>query len=98
MTIRAKKCISKGIFLKKLIICIYFRNNILLETGLMEREHRKWYSKKPECVAGKRITEESLVSVRVEDIASVLIFLFIGFTVSYTILILEIIVFRYNRY
>lgn len=67
-----------------------------METGLIDREHKKWYAKKPECVAGKTITEESLVSVGIKDVSSILIFLFVGFTVSFTVLIMEIIIFHCN--
>lgn len=74
----------------------YFRNNVLLETGFTQREHRKWYAKKPECVAGKAITEESLVSVGIKDILSLMMFLFVGYVVSFSIMIIEIIVFRYS--
>lgn len=62
----------------------------------MERERRILYAKKPECVSGKTITEESLVSVGIKDIVSLLVFLLIGFIISLVVLILEIIIFRYN--
>lgn len=75
---------------------LYFRSVILFETGLMEREHRIYYARKPECVTGKTITEESLVSVEIKDIVSLLAFLLIGFIISFVILILEMIIFRYN--
>lgn len=68
-----------------------------METGLMHREYNLWNAKKPECVVGKAATEESLVSVEIKDVMSLLTFLFIGFIGSFTTLIIEIIVFRYNK-
>lgn len=49
-----------------------FRRNIFFETGLMERELRIWYARKPECVAGKIANEEFLISVGIKDILSLL--------------------------
>lgn len=68
-----------------------------METGLMHREYRLWNAKKPECVAGTSATEESLVSVEIKDVKSLLTFLFIGFIVSFTTLIVEIIIYRYYK-
>lgn len=62
----------------------------------MERELQIWHAKKPECVAGKTVTEEDLVSVGIKDVSSLLVFLFVGFIVSFTILLLEIITYRYK--
>jgi len=62
----------------------------------MDRELRIWHAKKPKCTTGKTTTEESLVSVEIKDVASLLVFLIIGFISSFTILILEIIVHRYK--
>lgn len=62
----------------------------------MDRELRIWHAEKPKCTAGKTTTEESLVSVGIKDVASLLAFLIIGFISSFTILILEIISHRYK--
>lgn len=67
-----------------------------METGLMDRENQIWHAEKPECLVGKTITEDDLVSVEIKDIASLLAFMFISFIVSFIILILEIIVYRYK--
>jgi hypothetical protein len=75
---------------------LFFRNVILLETGLMQRELNIWHAEKPKCTAGKTTTEESLVSVEIKDIASLIAFLIIGFIGSFTILVLEIIVHRHE--
>ncbi|VVC25720.1 Hypothetical protein CINCED_3A007806 [Cinara cedri] len=75
---------------------INYANDVLMETGLVERELRKWYGMKPKCVAGKTKTEESLVSVGIKDIASLLVFLSVGVIVSLTVLIMEIIVHQYH--
>ncbi|XP_022164576.1 glutamate receptor ionotropic, delta-2-like [Myzus persicae] len=75
---------------------INYANCILRETGLMDRELRIWHAEKPKCSAGKTTTEESLVSVKINDIVSLFAFLIIGFISSFTILILEIIVHRHN--
>jgi len=58
----------------------------------MERELRIWHAEKPKCVAGKTTTEESLVSVEIKDVASLIAFLLIGFIISFIVLILEIII------
>ncbi|XP_050432669.1 uncharacterized protein LOC126840772 [Adelges cooleyi] len=67
-------------------------HSVLLETGLVDRELKNWHAKKPHCVKGKRITEESLVSVEFKDITSILAFLLFGVIVSLIIFTLEIIV------
>lgn len=68
----------------------------MLETGFIQREYRIWHAKKPECVSGKSITQEALVSLGIKDIVSLLIFLFVGYVVSFSVLIVEIIIFHYN--
>ncbi|XP_025424044.1 glutamate receptor ionotropic, delta-2-like [Sipha flava] len=68
---------------------INIAGNLLLETGIMDRELQIWYAKKPKCVAGKTTTEESLVSVGIKDIISLYIFLLVGFIVSIITLLLE---------
>lgn len=78
-------------------IVIRFRNNILMETGLVEREMRIWHGMKPICAVGKTVTEESLVSVEIKDVASLLGLLSIGFLISLTVLVMEIIVHRYRE-
>lgn len=62
----------------------------------MHRENQIWHAEIPECVVGKTITEDDLVSVEIKDIASLLAFMLISFMVSFIILILEMIVYRYN--
>jgi len=62
----------------------------------MDRELRIWHADKLKCTAGKTTTEESLVSVEMKDVASLLAFLIIGFITSFTILIFEIILHRYK--
>jgi len=63
----------------------------------MDRELRIWHAEKPKCTAGKTTTEESLVSVEIKDVTSLIAFLFISFISSFIILILEIIVHRHKR-
>ncbi|XP_025200887.1 probable glutamate receptor [Melanaphis sacchari] len=75
---------------------INYANSILWETGLMQRELSIWHAKKPKCTAGKTTTEESLVSVEIKDVVSLIAFLVIGFISSLTILILEIILHHYK--
>ncbi|KAF0756485.1 ionotropic receptor 75a-like, partial [Aphis craccivora] len=75
---------------------INYANCILWETGLMQRELSIWHAEKPKCTAGKTTTEESLVSVEIKDVASLIAFLIIGFIGSFTILVLEIIIHRHK--
>lgn len=77
-------------------VTLFFRNCILWETGLMQRELSIWHAEKPKCTAGKTTTEESLVSVEIKDVASLIAFLIIGFIGSFTILVLEIIIHRHK--
>lgn len=67
-----------------------------METGLMHRESQIWHAEKPECVVGKTLYEEDLVSVEIKDVASLLTFMFISYIVSLIILTMEIIVHRYD--
>ncbi|XP_027836912.1 ionotropic receptor 75a-like [Aphis gossypii] len=77
---------------------INYANCILWETGLMQRELSIWHAEKPKCTAGKTTTEESLVSVEIKDVASLIAFLIIGFIGSFAILVLEIIIHRHKTH
>lgn len=68
-----------------------------METGIMNRELQLWYTKKPQCIVGKTVTEESLVSVGIKDIISLYAFLLIGLLFSFIILLLEIIIHHHIR-
>lgn len=68
-----------------------------METGLVEREMRIWHGMKPICAVGKTATEESLVSVEIKDVASLLGLLSIGLFISFTVLVMEIIVHHYHE-
>lgn len=72
-----------------------FRHNVLLEVGLVQRELHIRYAKKPKCTV-TRITEDSLVSVDLDGVRSLLILLLTGHVVSVLILGMELIVHRYN--
>lgn len=64
----------------------------------MQRELSIWHAEKPKCTAGKTTTEESLVSVEIKDVASLIAFLIIGFIGSFAILVLEIIIHRHKTH
>lgn len=75
---------------------VCFRNGVLRETGLAQRELRIWFGTKPKCVSGKTVTDKLLVSVGIKDVSSLLVLLSIGFVVSLTLLLIEIIIHRYH--
>ncbi|XP_050540389.1 ionotropic receptor 75a-like [Daktulosphaira vitifoliae] len=75
---------------------IIHASNILLEVGVIKKEHQYWYAKKPRCIDRNRVTEENLVSVELKDITSIFAFLLSGLLVSFIIFTIEIITHRYE--